>query len=708
MSEELQAASDSAKSLTDQLSTLTGQTKSLGGALVNSFGQIVGGAANLTTALANGQQGASVFNGAIGSAGNALKTLLGPLGALGTAFGKLGDFAGAYLIRANQQSDALFKSFQDLSRVGGAGAEGMTGVFDNMQKFGLSMNQLPEFGAMIAQNSEALAKLSGSVSQGTKKFAEVAAGIEQSGLQSEFLRMGLKVKDINEGTANYLRIQTLTGASAQKSQEALTAGAAEYITQQDKLSRLTGKSADALAKEEEARLSDQRYAAVTRDLEQKAAAARAAGDEAGAKAAEHQIDQNRELLAQTPAALKQGVQDLMSGVVNSPEAKKMYTSLPEMSQNIMAQNGEASDILTKGATEATGALNRNAGLAKAGISNSVNADYAGTIALEAKNRQKTASENEADAKKAQDDLRSGKNLDINNQVALRQAQTATTLAMDNLVQKGVGPLTAKLLELADGIENAITKLDDTGKKTSIKERSDQPGSGRGVNTPSVAGYGTNVKAADVEKFVDKSVSKAYKALKDIGKPDLTDQQRVDITPSKSKPVNRTETRYTPKLTDEEKQTLVDKLNRTPVAPQAKSAPAAPQANPAPVAPQPKPAAPQPKPVAPQAKPAPETVPVAPTSGYTRISPPDQFAKPDQSLAGPNTSYRTTLDNPRPDTERETKTNNVSNNESNPELTQGIMELAKNIGLQTASTNELVDLMRRSVNTQGKILQQSRN
>ena len=88
--------------------------------------------------------------------------------------------------------------------------------------------------------------------------------------------------------------------------------------------------------------------------------------------------------------------------------------------------------------------------------------------------------------------------------------------------------------------------------------------------------------------------------------------------------------------------------------------------------------------------------------------PDQFAKPDQSLAGPNTSYRTTLDNSRPDTERETKTNNVSNNESNPELTQGIMELAKNIGLQTSSMNELVDLMRRSVNTQGKILQQSRN
>jgi hypothetical protein len=696
---------EAAKLLQQQLDDML---KNFGSSFSTAAGQIAGGAANLTTALANGQQGASVFNGTIQSAGQALTSLLGPLGALGTAFGKLGEFAGMYLIKASQQSDALFKSFQDLSRVGGAGAEGMTGVFDNMQKFGLSMNQLPEFGAMIAQNSEALANLSGSVSQGTKKFAEVAAGIEQSGLQSEFLRMGLKVKDINEGTANYLRIQTLTGASAQKSQEALTAGAAEYITQQDKLSRLTGKSAESLAKEEEARLSDQRYAAVTRELEQKAAAARAAGDEDGAKAAEDQIKQNRELMAQTPAALKQGVQDLMSGFVNSPEAKKMYTSLPEMSQAILSQNYQASEVLTKGATEASGALNRNVGLAKAGISNSVNADYAGMIALEAKNRQKTASENEADVKKAQDDLKSGKDLDINNQVALRQAQTATTIAMDNLVQKGVRPVTAKLLELAGGIEKVITKLPETGEKTSIKERSNQPGSGRGVNTPSVAGYGTNFKTAEAEKFIKDSVSKASKAIGNLGQRDLTPQEQVDRAKPNSEPVNRRDTRYTPKLTDEDKQKLVDKVkpNPAPAAPQAKPAEVAPQAKPAPVAPQAKPAevAPQAKPATPQAKPAP----VAPTSGYIRISPPDQFAKPDQSLAGPNTSYRTTLDNSRPDTERETKTNTGSNNETNPELTQGIMELAKNIELQTASTNELVDLMRRSVNTQGKILQQSRN
>jgi len=400
--EAFAALEEKVRDLTESLKKANESSSSFGQSFSQAGKQIADGAKGLATGLANGQQGASVFNGAINAGSAAMSTLLAKMGPLGTAFDNIQKFATEYVVRANQQGDALFKSFQDLSRVGGAGAEGMTGVFNNMQKFGLSMSQLPEFGAMIAQNSEALAMLGGTVTQGAKEFANVAAGIQQSGLQSEFQRMGLTTKNINDGTASYLRLQSLTGASAKKSQEELTAGAAQYIQQQDRLSKLTGKSADALAKEEEARLSDQRYAALTRELEQKAAAARAAGDEAGAKAAEDQIAQNRELMAQTPAALKQGVQDLMSGFVNSPEAKKMYTSLPEMSQAIMSQNYKASEVLSKGATEATGTLDRNTALAKAGLSNQVNADFAGLRDLEAKNRAKTAEENAAAAKTEQD------------------------------------------------------------------------------------------------------------------------------------------------------------------------------------------------------------------------------------------------------------------------------------------------------------------
>jgi hypothetical protein len=232
--ETIAALEEKVNGLTEALKDTTKTTSSFGQAAKLSGNQLEKGITGFTTGLANGAQGASAFNGAIRSGSAAVGTLLSNMGPLGTAFGKLTEFATAYVVRANAQGDALFKSFQDLSKVGGASAEGMTGIFDNMQKLGMTMNQLPEFGAMIAQNSEALAAFGGTVTQGAKEFTNVAAGIQQSGLQSEFQRMGLSTKNINEGTASYLRLQSLTGASANKTQAELTAGAAEYIQQQDK------------------------------------------------------------------------------------------------------------------------------------------------------------------------------------------------------------------------------------------------------------------------------------------------------------------------------------------------------------------------------------------------------------------------------------------------------------------------------------------
>jgi hypothetical protein len=623
---------------------MAGTSSSLNRSLKQSGNQLEQGLKGFTTGLANGAQGASAFNDAINAGDKAMTTMLSTLGPLGTAFNKITEFATAYVVRANLQGDALFKSFQDLSRVGGASAEGMTGIFDSMQKLGMTMNQLPEFGAMISQNSEALAMLGGTVTQGAKEFTNVAAGIQQSGLQSEFQRMGLSTKNINEGTASYLRLQSLTGASAKKSQEELTAGAAQYIQQQDRLSKLTGKSADALAKEEEARLSDQRYAALTRELEQKAAAARAAGDEAGAKAAEDQIAQNRELMAQTPAALRQGVQDLMSGFVNSPEAKKMYTSLPEMSQAIMSQNYKASEVISKGATEATGSLDRNTALAKAGLSNQVNADFAGLRDLEAKNRAKTSEENAAAAKEEQTKLKEGADKDINNQVAMRQAQTATTLAMDQLVQKGVGPVTAGLMELAVGIEKVITGIPGLDKKTSVSN----PGEGRGKNAPATAGYGTDTKPADFVNFVNETAAKGFGALKGAPKPrEITTgtQAHQALSGNAAKPREVTTGTQAHQALSGNAARLAD-TSRTPVGN---------------------------------------------TSGVLA----------NNILQKAAADYDT-------NTQSTTGTGPGSTSAANPDLSRDMSSMARDIGMQTSSTQELVELMRRSIAIQDKLLQQTRN
>ena len=676
LNEKLTTATEKIQSMEKAFADLSGRSADFGSRLVQAGKQIETGVSGFATAMANGQQGASAFNGVINSGKDALGTMLQALGPLGTAFSKLTDFAGAYLVRANQQGDALFKSFQDLSRVGGAGAEGMTGVFNNMQQFGLSMNQLPEFGAMITQNSEALAVMGGTVSQGTKVFANVASSIQQSGLQAEFERMGLTTKNINEGTANYLRIQTLTGMSAQKSQEALNAGAAEYITQQDKLSRLTGKSAEALGKEAEARQSNERYAAVTLELQMKAAALRAAGDEAGAKAAEQQFEQNEERLKRAPASMKQGMMDLMTGFANSPEAQKIMISIPQTAQDLMAQQTKTGEQFEQSmvaqSAEMKGAAERNIGLAKAGVYNKVGADFAGLVA----GGKMPAGAAATQATKEQTDIRKGSDVDINNQVAMREAQRATTQAMDILVQKGVGPVTEKLKDLSVGIERVITALPGI-KETNIptKARPGESNSGRGENAPAIAGYKTDWSPEELANFFKQSASIVYDELRKVGQPTLTNTETHDILSGKKvTPKNNITNTETHDILSGKKVTPKNNITNTET-----------------------------RDILSEKKP-----PVAPQSGYMPFSLPDQFAKLEQSVAGPKTDYRTTLDNSRPENERTATQNTVSNNNINPDLTQGIMILANNIGLQTSSMNELVDLMRRSVNTQGKILQQGRN
>jgi hypothetical protein len=617
--EAFEALEEKVRGLTEALKNAREGSSAFGKTLGIASTQVYDGAKGFVKGMADGAQGASAFNGAISAGGEAVKTMLSSIGSLGKAFGELTNFATAYIVRANAQGDALFKSFQDLSKVGGASAEGMTGIFDSMQKLGMTMNQLPEFGAMIAQNSEALAMLGGTVTQGAKQFSEVAAGIQQSGLKTEFERMGLTTKNINEGTASYLRLQSLNAANSTKTQSELTAGAAEYISQQDRLSRLTGKSADILAKEQEARMGDQRFRALTREQDQQQAELRAIGTEesiAQANAIKAQQQQNAELLDSLKGGMKKGAQDLLSGFVNTPEAQQMMIAMPEMAQTIMSGNFKASETLQKGADDIGKTLNQQSGLAKAGVFDKVLGKFSEYADFEA--QQLALRKTGVDAAKTErDKLKEGGDVDINNQVALRQAQTSTTQAMEQLVQKGVGPLGEAMRIAAVKIEENITKIPGLDKKTSVSNA----GEGRGMNAPAAAGYSTNFKPGDFVKFVNDTAT----ALTGPAKP------KEITTGTQANQVLRGE--Y-PKL--------AGPTGSSPV-----------------------------------------------TSGV-RANDILQKASSD-SVSNPGLT-----------------TGTGPSSAASPDLTQSIMSLATNIGTQTASTNELVELMRRSLATQGRILQQSRN
>ena len=252
--------------------------------LNQSLKQLGQASLDLAGAMNKGEQGASVYNNSLKAGADAVESFAAKFGILGKILGAFVTAGAKYVIAVNEQSDKLFASYQQLSRIGAAGASGMSGVFKSMQDFGYNVEQLGDFGNLIKANSESLALMSGTVNQGTQVFAGMAKGIQRSGLQTEFLRMGMTVDQINSGLGGYLRIQTLTGTAQRKTQSELTQGAAEYIKNLDILTKLTGKNAETLQQEREARMNEQRFIAVQMELEDKAAQARLAGDETQARA----------------------------------------------------------------------------------------------------------------------------------------------------------------------------------------------------------------------------------------------------------------------------------------------------------------------------------------------------------------------------------------------------------------------------------------
>jgi hypothetical protein len=471
--------------------------------VTNALNTMAGASGNFVGAMNSGAQGMNAYSGLVAASGKALGQLAGDSTIARQSLGALAGASSSLITAIFKQSDALFKSYQDISQIGAAGTAGMQGVFDNMRQFGYSIEELPKFGALLAQNSENLARFGGTVEQGVKQFAGVAEGIQRSGLQTEFERMGMSVDSINKGTAAYLKTQAMTGASAAKSQAELTAGAAEYIRQQDILSKLTGKSAETLLKNEEARMADNRYNSVQSELQMKADAARDAGNEDAAKDFERQIKQNAALVERAPAGMKKGIQDLLTGFAQTKEAQAVSILNNKGAQQIQSGKFEAADVLESISQESKANRARTYALGKAGVMDEFGAQSvqaqteAAAMGREGVLKPKEAT---AAAEATQKGQRETPEAAVANQVAIRQAQREVTLGMNSMVQVGVHPATAALKSFTAGLEAVVTRMPGTGDKTGIRNT---PGRGDVKGT----GFQGNIIAPEVAQQNKETMAK---------------------------------------------------------------------------------------------------------------------------------------------------------------------------------------------------------
>ena len=245
------------------------------GSAADAVGHLAGAAMSAGQAMLDGKKGAAAFNDSIDGITSAVKalgvalTLLVPGGVI--IKGVIAGFTALTVATADQvkksnaMADKLYKGYSGLASSGAAASDGMTGVFKDAKKLGLSMDQLDSMVSLVGENSKDLALFAGSVFEGRQKFAEMGEAMEP--YRKQMIAAGYTQEQINESTMGYIRLQTRMGAAQNMTTTQLADGAKKYLTEQDALAKLTGQTRKEMEDQNAKALAQQQFAAKIRELE---------------------------------------------------------------------------------------------------------------------------------------------------------------------------------------------------------------------------------------------------------------------------------------------------------------------------------------------------------------------------------------------------------------------------------------------------------
>ena len=246
------------------MSELFGMSKKASGTL-DALG---GSALGLSKALYSGQKGAAVFSDALEGLSTAILMIPG-LGLVAKAATMTVLAFSKALGAVNKQGDALYKSYQDLAKSGSTASDGITGVFNNMQKFGYGIEELDKMVKLVSENSETLAAFSLTAANGASAFSGAMQGlVRDPGLKL----LGKTPDDINAAGAAFIKQAVASGQTQATIGNNLSTGTREYVMQLDRLQKLTGTSADQLQKQQDEALNQDAYNQVIAELKARAAA----------------------------------------------------------------------------------------------------------------------------------------------------------------------------------------------------------------------------------------------------------------------------------------------------------------------------------------------------------------------------------------------------------------------------------------------------
>ena len=221
-------------------------------AMRQSFDMTTTSLKSFTNAMLTGEKGFTKYGDGVKGLGDAAFNVGRQFGVLGTIVG--GAAAGLSRLVALQfeQFDAQVKFKDEISKIGGVGA-GTTAELSALAKqAGYSYMDLHKLSKPLQTAREGLQVLGGTVGEGTKSFLEMANVGKETRMQFE--RLGISQEELTNMQGQYLQLQRLSGASLRdeaKDKAKLKQSSLEYTENLVKLSALTGKSADALAQEQQ-------------------------------------------------------------------------------------------------------------------------------------------------------------------------------------------------------------------------------------------------------------------------------------------------------------------------------------------------------------------------------------------------------------------------------------------------------------------------
>ena len=319
--------------------------------LNNSFKRLGTSIGNLAGNMAKGATGAAQYTDALGDAAGLAASALSMLGPIGKGAGLILKGMGESAKLVGSQADSVYKSFQELSKSGMSTAGGMSTVFNNMQKLGYSVEELGNFNAIVAKNSETLTSFGTTAGQGLSAFAGVANEIKNSQIGFEFRNMGMSVDDINTGIAGFLKMQTLNGSRAKLTNDQLVEGSQRYVRELNLLSKLTGQSNEKLLQNREEMLAQERFAGLKYELQQRIDS----NDKADSEIAKRQLEQinlTYEGLSKYGKETQTGFINSLTGTVSDANAKFART-LPEAFAAAQEPVIDSSKILGAAAKDAS-------------------------------------------------------------------------------------------------------------------------------------------------------------------------------------------------------------------------------------------------------------------------------------------------------------------------------------------------------------------